>query len=193
MLKFKTLADIDLQKIYAIKEQGNKVREFKSANANVVGGARTDLVMPHDSYIVGLSSLKSEEEPKPEVTGMQVIDASAGRFKSIFNLYSNKVSGSQLQMLNDKRYLKSYENAIEKVLNLDVGDKNFEVRSIKIPALHVEAIWLHKVDNEESDLFTPVKSMGLFEDNKTYNRKDFFDALKNAAANFDLNDNLIGG
>lgn len=187
MLKFKTVTATDLEKIYLLKEQGNQHKKFKSEN--VLGGAKTNLVMPHDSFIVGLSSLKSQEQPKPEIAGLQVIDATAGGFKSIFNLYSD----NQLQMLTGKSYLKSYENAFDKVLNLDVDKKDFEVRSIKIPALHVEAIWLHNEDDENNDLFTPLRSIGLFEDNKTYSKNEFFNISKDAAVNFDTDDNLIGG
>lgn len=191
MLKFNTLSNTDLQTIYEFKLHDNQHSEVNGVIP--LGGARTDLVMPHDSYFVGLSSLKSEGEPKPEAAGMQVIDVSEVGFKTIFNLYSSKDSNRQLQVSNDERYLKSYEDALEMVLNLDLDKTDFELRSIKIPALHVEAIWLHKVDNDESDLFMPISSMWLFEDVKCYNRKEFFDILKNAARDFDLNDNLIGG
>ncbi len=191
MLKFINISTNDLLKIHTIKEQGNQDTDFKGFNA--VRGSRTNLVMPHNSYSVGLSSLKTENEPQPEMTGIQVIDASPAAFKSVFNLYFDKDSNNKIQMLHDKKYLRSYENAFDTVLNLDLDEMDFEVRSIIIPALHVEAIWLHKENNENSDIFTIVRSIGLFEGNKTYNRKEFYGILKDAAANYDLEDDLLGG
>lgn len=191
MFKFKNIAEKDLLKIYALQE--HEIQNSDKKNFIVRNIPKTDLVMPHDSYLIGLSSLQIEGYPTPELTGMQVIDASSSRFNTIFNLYPDKDNNNQLQMLKDRKYLKSYEKAFDKIFNLEGDDSDFEVRSIKIPALHVEALWLHKEHDEGSDQFKPIRSMGLFEENKMYDRKEFFNILKVASEKFDLGDDLIGG
>lgn len=189
MFKFKTVTETDLQKVYALKEQANQLSKIKYDQE--FWGGQTDLVMPHDSYIIGLSSLKSENEVKPQISGVQIIGASNIGFNSIFSLSS--FTGA---VLKDRKYLKSYEHAFEKILYLNVAENDFEIRSIKVPALHVEALWLHKIDNDnnnDNDLFTTIRSMGLFESNKMYDKQRFFEILKNAVTDYDLNDDLIGG
>lgn len=190
MFKFKTITPVDIQKIFAIKTQGLPGNAIK--NLNELGGSKTDLAMPHDSYIIGLSSLKSTDDPVPTRSGMRVIDASNNDFNAIYSLTQVK-GGTEPQMLKDQKYLKSYENAFSKILKLDIANENYEVRSLKIPALHVEALWLHKDADDNMDLYVPVRSMGLFEDKKTYDKNTFFSILKEAAKRIDLDDNAKGG
>ena len=191
MFKFKNIAEKDLQKIYAMKE--HEIQHSDKKNFIVRNIPKSDLVLAHDSYLIGLFSLQIESNPEPKFTGMQVIDASSSRFNAMFNLYPDKDNDNQLQMLKDRKYLKSYEKAFDKIFNLEGNDSDYEVRSIKIPALYVEALWLHKEHDEGSDQFKPIRSMGLFEENKMYDRKEFFNILKVASEKFDLGDSLIGG
>lgn len=191
MFKFKTIKPVDAQKIFAIKTQGLQANAVR--NLNEIGGSKTNLTMPHDSYIIGLSSLKLTDDPHPMASGMRVIDASDSGFNAIYNLTQVKGGGTEPQMLKDQKYLKSYENAFSKILKLDIANENYEVRSLKIPALHVEALWLHKDDGDNMDIYVPVRSMGLFEDKKIYDKNAFFNILRGAAKGLDLDDNAKGG
>ena len=191
MFKFKTITSVDAQKIFAIKTHGIQANAVR--NLNELGGSKTDLAMPHDSYVIGLSSLKSTDDPTPKATGKRVIDASDNGFNAIYNLTQVKGGGTEPQMLKDQRYVKSYENAFSKILKLDIANENYEVRSLKVPALHVEALWLHKDTGDNMDLYVPVRSMGLFEDEKIYDKNTFFNILKDSAKDLDLNDDAKGG
>ena len=189
MFKFTTLKETDFRKIFALKEHANLLRGTSDINFT----EQTRLVMPHVSYILGLSSLKLEEEPKPRMNGTQIIEATLDGFKSIFNLYSLSDSQDISQMTTDEKYLQMFEHAFDNILHLDVDEKDYEIRSISVPALHVEALWLHSISHDNNDFFVPIRSLELFEDNKIYNKNYFFNNLKKAVINYDMDDNLIGG
>lgn len=190
MFKFKNIKPADLEKIMAMKEQEHTLN-YK--NLSGIGGSKTDLVMPHDSYLVGLSSLKSTKQPSPEANGMRVIDASENNFHSIYDLHPIKGLDTEPQMLKDKDYIQKYESAFSKVFNSNIEKKDYEIRSLKVPALHVDALWLHKEASNNEDLYIPILSMGLFENNTVYDEKDFFGVLKRAAKDYNLGDDALGG
>lgn len=188
MFKFKKLKPTDLDKIAAAKRNRRSI--FEAAD---LSGGQADMTMPHESYMIGLSSLKTASEPKAQSTGTRVIEASGDKFKGIYELISTSGPDTELQMINDKHYIEEYESAFENILDTPLEERGLEVRNVKIPALHVDALWLHDEKHPESDLYVPVKSMNLFIDNKVYDKKTFFEILQNAAKDYDTSDQLIGG
>lgn len=190
MFRFKNLKPADVVKISAVKE--NNFDMFLHA-ADAAGGNETNLTMPHDSYIIGLSSLQSEDEPDAVSVGTRVIEATEDKFGGIYDLIHLGNLNTQLQVVRDADYIKEYEVAFESILNTPMEEEGFEVRNVKIPALHVDALWLHKDSDPGSDVYVPVKTMGIFTENKVYEKNVFFEMLKDAAKDYDMNDELLGG
>jgi hypothetical protein len=193
MLKFEKINEADLGKIRAINAQ--EPRENLKSIINEKGGSPTSLVMPHSTYIVGLDDLKNQDEPKPKNSGMRVIGATENNFSKIYDLHSVAGGGAnEPQMLTDQKFIKDYENAFGHILGSEMEHMNYEVRLLKIPSLYIEAQWLHSDSgNADTDLYIPVREMELFKKNKTYNQETFFKILKQAAKDYDLTDDKLGG
>lgn len=187
MFKFTAINGNDLDKINEIRE---RQPQQTLASLDGDGGGGQHLVMPHEAFTVGLSSLQQEGNPMPEASGLRVIDADGANFKSIFDLAETGGTAKEPQKLLDETFLNNYKRAFARMFGSGMEARNFEVRSLKIPALHVDAIWLHK-DND--DLYIPIQSMGLFDDDQVYQKKDFFDKLKTAAKAYDFSNEEMGG
>ncbi len=97
------------------------------------------------------------------------------------------------QMLKDHDYIKDYESALDEIFASGMEEEDYEVRALRVPAIHVDAIWLHKETGANADLYIPVRTMGFFEKNMIYDKKTFFDILKEAAKDYDLSDDRLGG
>ena len=190
MFQFKKIKPSDLNKISPLKE-GDQSTFFAMDDA--AGGSDTSLTMPHDAYVIGLSSLLSEKEPVLKPAGTRIIEASENKFDWIYDLVPTNDTHTELQVVKDSDYIREYETAFDTILNSPMQDEGYEVRSVKIPALHVDALWLHKEGDDGADVYIPVKTMDLFTENKMYNKETFFGMLKDAAKGYDMNDELLGG
>jgi hypothetical protein len=189
MFKFIDIRPSDLDKIYEIRNQSQS--GFQNS-IDVAGGESQELAFPHETYTVGLSSLKSSDILTPEPIGIRVIEASKDNFNFIYDV--NKTAGGSVpQMFHDRKFIKSYETAFSNILGSEMEQDNYTVRTVRIPAFYIDALWLHNPDNPEADKYLPVRTTHLFEKNKLYDKEGFFSILKNAASTYDLEDNMLGG
>ncbi|MDQ0966651.1 hypothetical protein QFZ20_002054 [Flavobacterium sp. W4I14] len=177
----------------------NKILEMKTGqtqsglkNLDLSEGAPTNLVLPHDTYMVELSSLKQSTSPTAKISGMRIIDANKENFKSIYDLNFTTGGNLEPQHFQDQSYVKNYQDAFDKLFHSKVEPDGYEVRSLKIPSLHLEAIWLHK-EGGTDDLYILTSDFEQLSLGKTYREKEFFETLQQAAKDYDTEDNEIGG
>ncbi|WP_090338565.1 hypothetical protein [Dyadobacter koreensis] len=190
MFKFIELPNSELAKISRIRRQSpTDTLQIH----NLIGGEESqDLSFPHATFTLGLDELKNIKSPVPHRTGTRVIETSSSKFNFIYDL-NNTAEGSEPQMYQDKLFVKSYETAFKTILNQDTENQSIQVRTLRIPALHIDALWLHDAKSPAKDKFVPVRSQGLFNNNSFYNRKDFFSILKRTAIDYNIDDDLMGG
>jgi hypothetical protein len=188
MFRISSVNSADISKILAISGRAADV----SKDVVSESGGSSDLVFPHDTYVIGLDALKKEEDPVPERSGTRVMESSSDHFSRIFDLHNIPKGEREAQMLIDAGYISSISEALSQIFGSDLDDEKFEVRLLRIPALYVDALWLHKSDNPIDDLFIAVQSMKLFEKNKLYDKSSFYKILKDAAKGYELNDDLLG-
>lgn len=177
MLSFSNIAQSDLEQIYAIRDQGVK----KSSSLSLTGGS-AQLSFPHETYTIGLDSLK-KGKPEFEFTGVRIIETANDDFNLIYDVYKN-TNKQGTQMFKDKKFITPYQKAFEKIASVDSKKKSYTVRTVTVPALYVNAIWLHDNADESNDQFLPVQSVlkkSLFDHTKLYSKEDFFAILKKAA------------
>ncbi|MET0637349.1 MAG: hypothetical protein ABWZ25_15065 [Chitinophagaceae bacterium] len=180
MFKFKEVDANDMEKISRIRnhQQGSD----KSINILGVGpAAKSTFTFPHQLYTLGLADLEKPGLPAPVMTGTRVIEAIKNNFSFIYDL-NETAEGSQPQMFKNKEFLVDYEQAFERILGSEMEEKEYEVRTLKVPALHVEALWLHKTDSPADDLYYPVRKMDdVFQPAVFYNAASFFSILRTLA------------
>lgn len=190
MFKFKDIDNADRLAIIEAKGQspsGGMESNFKAVDD------QSSFAMPHESYMVGLSSLLDEEVPETQNTGLRVIDVNKFKFNSIFDLYKQEGKQIQAQVMSNPVYVNQYEKAFQKLFSGSLENEGFEVRSLQIPALNLEAIWLHRAYSPDQDLYIPVLATGLLKQDATYEKANFFSILRKAASKYDPSDGTIGG
>jgi hypothetical protein len=190
MFKFIDIPKQDLNKIYEITEQSSHSQTKFLA---LEGGEAPKLTFPHETFTIGLSSLVNQQTINPQKTGIRVIEALRDSFNSIIDVNKGGEGGSQPQLFLDKKFIGDYEQAFGNIMDSGMEQENYAVRTLKVPALYVDALWLHDNDDESNDRYLPVRSMNLFENNRLYSKVEFFEILRKAAKNYNLDDPLLGG
>lgn len=183
MFKFVTIPQKELAKITQMK----KGSEF-SKNLQMLGGSGpATLTFPHQTYTLFLNDLL-EKHFKPSLTGIRVIEANDNTFNSIYDLNKTE-KGSEPQMFMDKSYLQDYETAFGSIMGTKLEEENYEVRTLNVPALNIDALWLHNGQNEQEDKFLPVRTVGQALQNKIFNADDFQAALNKLAEQYRVDEN----
>jgi hypothetical protein len=180
MLSFSKINEADFRKILGIRSNrdnfGQKMQQGDG-----------DLVLPHETYAMGLSSLKRPVIPEPEHTGRRVIEVDNDGFHFLYEL----LDGSGVQMFRDKAFLSEYEQAFERIA-ADESQITYTVRILHIPALYIEALWLHDDADPHNDKFITVRSMSAFESNRLYTRSEFFSIVQDKARSAEPSDERSG-
>lgn len=176
MLLFSGITGFDLEQINEIRKAHPDIRErsINDLEDNV------ELTFPHDLYYIGLSSLQGNEEPDMQYSGTRIIEVDNNSFNFIYDIHKGfVVSGPQ--MFKDKKVIETYEKAFE-TISADHTDKSdVAVRIVNVPAVYVEALWLHDEANMAADRFLLVRSVSLVNRFKFYDRKEFFEFLRRRA------------
>lgn len=189
MLSFSGIQNSDLDKINEIRKQSHEVKSIRKLG---LAPEKVKFSFPHETYNLGLSALMKSGDPKLTLTGLRVIETGDNNFNFIYDINKN-TEEQGMQMFKDKNFIKAYENAFEMLTKADDANDDYTVRTLKVPALYIDALWLHNEKNDLDDKFLPVRSMSLFEDNQFYDKKKFFSILQDAAKDLDKDDELLGG
>jgi hypothetical protein len=124
----------------------------------LVGGEqqRGGVSLPHVTFVLGLDSLES---PDP------IAQAEAASVRFLVDDGDAVASAAEIPMdhLGAKRQLPTVTtggaaaemaSAVQAAEAIDGSDSPFEVRLLRVPAMHLDALWLHADDDE--DLFWPL-------------------------------------
>lgn len=172
MFKFTTIPGKDLEKIRLMKGGSQISRDFEMTGGQVA----STFTFPHETYTLTTKDLKNTGSFKPVLSGMRVIEAGNDNFNTIYDLNKTE-TGSEPHQFMDKHFLKEYEAAFNSILGTQMEEDNYEVRTLKVPSLHIEALWLHKADHPDEDQFLPVRMVGKPLENRLYSQAAFLEAL----------------
>lgn len=194
MFKFVTIPQKELARIRQMK----KGSEYSKRHELLGGAGPAKFTFPHKTFTVYLNDLL-DKHFVPVSTGVRVIEANNNSFNSIFDLNETK-EGTEPQMFMDKDFLLDYETAFGSILGTKLEDEGYEVRTLNIPALNIDALWLHNQQDRKEDKFLPVRTIGESMQKRMYDAQDFIAVLQELAYQFNLekNDNdemkdLLGG
>lgn len=187
MFKTASLSRNELTKIQELRQHTSMSHsDFAGSSIEI-----SNIILPHATYSIRLDSLKNGFV-KADLIGKRVIEASDTGFKGIYDLFDSK-KGTTAQLLYDTKFMGDYQEGFAKILENGMQDQNFELRTLRVPSLNLDVIWLHSSTDEQSDRFIAVRSLlPRIEEKKFYTREEFFSRLKEEASNIKTGD-LLGG
>ena len=150
---------------------------------------------PHYAYTVGLNEIREQFSLPSLPKTLRLIEMQNETPVALYELGVNETKPGLVQMNVSENYFKQLDDGLARLKrfagqNTELG----EVRLIKIPALNLEAFWLH-YDSGENDIITPIQK---FENDttidwgKSYDEKQFSKLIQELATKIDMNDDLLG-
>jgi hypothetical protein len=134
---------------------------------------------PHESYNLGLDSIEAKKGvAAAEPIGWRYLLAGGPAGRGLAAEVHSRPSGYEFAGLNEGPFVQQVADQIEK-LRGKIGNKDYEPRLLRIPALYIAALWLK---GKNDDLFIPLQpSNPAVEPHRVYSRKDFETAIETAA------------
>jgi hypothetical protein len=114
------------------------------------------LGLAHPVYNIGLHDL-AQGEPRAQQTGLRVLELEGQTPRAFYDMSGAGVS----QMSASNPYLNLFTKALDVIAGIQAGDRRFELRLLRAPALNFEALWLHSGDMNE-DKVIPLRGFHGF-------------------------------
>ena len=148
------------------------------------------LSMPHHTYVMGLDQIKREAKLPSRPSSLRVVELDEGEPLAIYEVGLNENSPELIQLNSDQTYFREFDNAVQK-LSTQVKDQSVaEIRLLRIPALNIEAAWLH-YEGKEQDRFAILRHFSR-ETEQVYTEKDFLQLLNKLKSDMGKMDDLMG-
>ncbi len=107
----------------------------------------------HDRYVLTLEEIKPNAElPKKKPVSMRVVESDKNGYIAIHDVSPNNKKPRLFMTFFSESKFENFEKAIEKIKIKNKDESKGELRVLNVPALNVEALWLH-FQNGEGDVF----------------------------------------
>lgn len=106
----------------------------------------------HNNYIVGLNEINSDFRIPERPMSMRIMEFEDNNPVALYEVGLNEESPNLIQMNTNKDYFSNLENALNMLKREGRNEEPAELRNIRIPALNLEAVWLH-YENAQQDKF----------------------------------------
>jgi hypothetical protein len=190
MLKIKpiVLQEVFVRPIW----EARALLQLKHDSLRQVQSARDLAVtLPHHIYTLGLDDIVQDRLPATP-TALRALEVQGTRAQAFFDLTPDERFPQVRQMSGPSPYLDRLNRAIGVAARHAASvEPEAELRMIQVPALHLEALWLH-YDDAAQDVFIPVRTPRAFQEFQVYPAAAFRDAMKQAVAARPPQDDLMG-
>lgn len=142
------------------------------------------LSAPHYVYVAGLDDVLARGDgdgfPLSARKSLRVLEAQGERATAYFDLSLDEAP--QIQDLSeDAATLGLIQQGASLATRFAEESKESpELRFVRIPALYVEAFWLH-FENSTKDVYVPIRGIGLFTPMEAVSAEDFLTRVRKAA------------
>jgi hypothetical protein len=154
-----------------------------------------EYAIPHYAYIIGLNEINKEFSLPSRPNTLRLIEMKKDAPVALYEVSLNESQPEVIQMNVSETYFKQLDNTLGRLRRFSEEHKEHgELRFIKVPALNLEAFWLH-YDNNENDIITPIKRFendSSIDWNKKYNPREFSALLQELAGKINREDDLLG-
>ncbi len=113
-------------------------------------------------YAMGLDAImaRKDDAKPPEAVALRVFEVSDNSPRAFFDL-SEEENPRLLQMSASAPYLDAYKTALEKALEVVDPKKEAEIRTLRVPALNFEGIWLSYGSKDDDQVIPMRPAQGL--------------------------------
>ena len=150
--------------------------------------------LPHFTYHLGLDKLEEAEDSLKNPASLRVVEVDGESAKAIYELNLNPEKAEVVNLSSDAEYLGTIEDGLDSLKRKDEDyDETGELRVIRVPALNIEALWLH-YEEGASDLITVIRGVNSSQIDRgvIYSKDDFVSRLAKLAADFKEFDDTMG-
>lgn len=149
-----------------------------------------ELFSAHHVYVVGLDEISERMEAPSKPSSLRVMEFEKEAPAAMYEVGLNEAEPRLLNMNMNTKYFQRFDYALNTLLKSVREDEEGELRTIRIPALNMEAAWIH-FDDASKDRFMPIR---LMEENgqKVFTEKDFLDYLNALKKQMGTMDELMG-
>ena len=143
--------------------------------------------------VVGAIDGATVQLQKPNT--LRVIEIQDEEPTALFELSLNENNPELIQMNVSPTYFRQLDEALGRLKeNAERSKELGEVRLIKVPALNLEAFWLH-YDGKNNDIICPVKRFendSSIDWDKVYSEREFTKLIQELASKVDTKDDELG-
>lgn len=177
----------------AMTLEANRAGRFAIMAEGALGGAPV-LRFAHETYALTLDQVMQSVAPDQAAakSWRYVVPGAQGpSFAEVRETAGDGGTRHQYTQASEGRQSQLSAEALRWVHDeAELGDDTYEARVLRVPALHVDAVWLKNLTQLGADLYAPVRPLeGLLETERLYTPNDFFDALREAARRQPVFDN----
>lgn len=151
--------------------------------------------IPHYAYIIGLNEIHREFALPSRPNTLRLIEMKNEAPVALYELGLNETNPQVIQMNVSEKYFKQLDDGLARLKRYSEQNKDLgELRLIKIPALNLEAFWLH-YDNNENDIIAPIKKFdndSSIDWGKKYGTREFSELVQELASKINTEDDLLG-
>lgn len=151
--------------------------------------------IPHHTYLVGLNEIKKDFALPKTPNSLRIIEIQNEEPAALYELGVNENNPELIQMNVSPAYFKQLDDSLGRLKRFAEQNKELgEIRLIKVPALNIEAFWLH-YDGKDSDIICPISRFendSSIDWHKPYSEKEFARLVQELAGKIDTKDDLLG-
>jgi hypothetical protein len=159
---------------------------IKRGKTDLSPPADAPIGIPHYVYALGLDQLSAGGNMPSRPVALRVfeLDPSLERPQAVFDLSADESRSPEVQTLTDEpAALELLGRGLTAIAALPpVGEDIPEMRFLRIPALYVDAFWLHYDDDGKHDLFVPIRAPDLLPLFRPLPLSEFLAPLQSAAS-----------
>ncbi len=144
----------------------------------------------HHSYVLGLNEINDGMKLPERPVSLRVMEFENAMPFAMYEVGLNEDKPQFMQLNSNQDYFKKFDYALNSLKRHVQDDEQGELRTIRIPALNIEAAWIH-FDDESRDKFMPLR---LFDENgqEVFAKDDFIAYINRQKARMGKMDELMG-
>jgi hypothetical protein len=158
------------------------VLAVKRGKTDLAPPADAPIGIPHHVYTLGLDQLSAGGALPTRPVALRVfeLDQALERPKAFFDMSAQEGQSPEFQSLSEEpATLQLLEQGLAAIAALPESNDMPEVRFLRVPALYVDAFWLH-YDDDKRDLFVPVRAPEILPQFRPLPASEFLASLQRA-------------
>jgi Papain-like cysteine protease AvrRpt2 len=153
----------------------------------------SDFKVPHYAYSIRLDEINKDFKLPEMPNSLRIIEINGETPMALYELKLNEKEPELFHMNVSKEYFQLLDEGLGRLKEVAITNKSLgEIRLLKIPALNIEALWLHYSEQSE-DIICPIKRFEneIYKSN-SYKVKEFIKILQELASKIGKMDDTMG-